>query len=233
MRSPGKLLLLVALLASTSVLAGERFRVKARLLTGAPASVNYRHTDVASRGVYSAKLVSEEVVADLNFLRRVQKPAVGETVADIVNETGKSKRTRKVFGSSEKDVATTADARRVDAAPVRLDDIRLTAYSDGPVHFTGRLRELPIAAANSATIKERTDGCRVTILVRGYGATESASTDVLPNGPLLFECSQSFWMSKGDDCAISLICPEDSRFCGSHYPELTHLEVEVEARRNR
>ncbi len=233
MRSSWRPLLLVGLMGGASVLGGDHFRIKARLLPGAPAGANYRHSDVVSRGIYTAMLDSEEVVADLNYFRKIQKPAVGESVAEVAVESAKSKTSRKIFRSAVRDVATTVEVRSVAAAPVRLDDIRLAAYSDGHVSFTGRLQDLPKAGSSDATVKERTDGCRVTIRVRGYGSTEVAATAVTPNGPLLFECVQNFWMSKRDDCAISLICPEDLRICGSHYQELTHLQVEVETRRNR
>ncbi len=73
----------------------------------------------------------------------------------------------------------------------------------------------------------------MTIRVRGYSSTEVASMAVSPNGPMLFECVQTFWMAKQDDYAISLVCPEEVQLCGSHYQELTHLQVEVETRRNR
>ena len=193
------------------------------MLSGAPARVNYRHSDVVSRGTYTAMLEEEELVEDLNFIRRTQNPKLA---ANDPNKT-----IRKVFHSAARDVATTAEIRSVDADPVRLDDIRLAAYSDRRVHFTGRIQQLPKAGATDS--KEQTAGCRVTIFVRGFGSTELASMATNPNGPMLFECKQTFWMSKGDDYAISLICPEDLRLCGSAYQELTHLQVEVETRRNR
>lgn len=225
MRWSWKLNLLVCLVGGASVFAGDHFRVKARLLTGAPARASYRQGDVVSRGVFTAMLEAEEVVEDLNLIRRTQNPALDANATTKVF--------RKVFHSTARDGATTTEIRSVDAAPVRLNDIHLAAYSDHRVLFTGRIQDLPKSNAAATLVKERTDGCRVTIRVRGFSSTEVASTAVGPNGPLLFECSQEFWMSKGDDYAISLICPEDLRICGSSYQELTHLQVEVETRRNR
>lgn len=218
-----KPLLLVCLAGSVSAFAGDHFRVKARMLPGAPARANYRQGDVVSRGTYAAMLEQEELVEDLNLVRRTQNPAL-----DAKNP---AKTFRKVFHGAARDVATTAEIRSVDAAPVRLGDIRLASYSDGRVLFTGRIQQLPMAGA--ADSKEQTAGCRVTIFVRGFGSTEVASMATTPNGPMLFECKQNFWMSKGDDYAISLICPEDLRLCGTAYQELTHLQIEVETRRNR
>lgn len=220
-----KPLLLVCLAGSVSAFAGDHFRVKARMLPGAPARANYRHGDVVARGTYTATLEQEELVEDLNLVRRALNPAL-----DAKNP---AKTFRKVFHSAARDVTTTAEIRSVDAAPVRLDDIRLAAYSDGRVLFTGRIQDLPTSGTVSPLVKERTDGCRVTIRVRGFSSTEVASMAISPNGPMLFECTQNFWMSKGEDYAISLICPEDLRICGSAYQELTHLQVEVETRRNR
>ena len=266
--------LILVVMGSASVLGGEHFRIKAKLLPGAPRGVNYRHSDVVSRGTYTAMLEKEEIVADLNFIRQIQNPPVSASttettsapdreepraipgilppntnpslyrpVADArtvgptpVTPSAKRQTFRKVFRSSPHDVAATADRRSVDATPVRLDDIRLAAYSDGSdgyVLFTGRIQDLPKTGSADTTVKERTDGCRVTIRVRGFSSTEVASTAVSPNGPLLFECVQSFWMSKQDNYAISLVCPEEVRLCGSHYQELTHIQVEVETRRNR
>lgn len=220
-----KSLLLVSLAGGASAFAGDHFRVKARMLPGAPARANYRPSDVVSRGIYTAMLEQEELVEDLNLVRRTQNPAL--------DAKAPTKTFRKVFHGAARDVATTAESRLVDAAPVRLNDIRLAAYSDGRVLFTGRIQDLPNAGAPGPLVKERTDGCRVTIRVRGYSSTEAASMAVSPNGPMLFECKQDFWMSKGEDYAISLICPEDLRICGTAYQELTHLQVEVETRRNR
>lgn len=231
MRWTWKPIVLVCLASGASVFAGDHFRVRAKMLTGAPAGVNYRHTDVVSRGIYTAMLESEEVVEDLNFIRQLQ--ANPKTAAPAAAKPGAPQNFRKIFHSANRDVATTAEIRLVDAAPVRLNDIRLAAYSDGRVLFTGRLQELPKSGAAGSVVKDRTDGCHVTIKVRGYSSTEVASTAVSPNGPILFECVQRFWMSKGEDCAVSLICPEDMRICGSAYQELTHLQVEVETRRNR
>ena len=220
-----KPIVLVCLASGASVFAGDHFRVKARLLPGAPAGANYRQSDAVSRGTFAAMLEQEELVEDLNFVRRTQNPAL--------DAKAPTRTFRKVFHGAARDVATTAEIRSVDAAPVRLDDIRLAAYSDGRVIFTGRIQDLPQSAAAGRLVKERTDGCRVTIRVRGFSSTETLSMAVSPNGPLLFECTQNFWMSKGEDYAISLICPEDLRICGSAYQELTHLQVEVETRRNR
>ena len=269
MRWSWKPIVLVCLTGGASVFGGDHFRVKARLLPGAPAAVNYRHSDVVSRGTYTALLEREEVVDDLNFIRKIQNPSVSASSAErpvtadseglratpqiipvnpspsrfqaaaderaigpVTSSTvPKEQVSRKVFRSAARDVATTAEIRWVDAAPVRLSDIRLAAYSDRRALFTGRIQELPKAGATDP--KERTAGCRVTIFVRGFGSTEVASMATNPNGPMLFECKQTFWMSKGDDYAISLICPEDLRLCGSAYQELTHLQVEVETRRNR
>ena len=225
MRWSWKLNLRVCLAGGASAFAGDHFRVKARLLPGAPARASYPQNEAVSRGAYTAMLEAEEVVEDLNLIRRTQNPALDAKATTKVF--------RKVFHATTRDVATTAEIRSVDAAPVRLNDIRLAAYSDGRFLFTGRIQELPKNGSANSTIKERTDGCRVTIRVRGYSSTEVASTAVSPNGPMLFECVQSFWMSKLDDCAISLVCPEELQLCRSHYQELTHLQVEVETRRNR
>lgn len=272
MRWPWKPIVLVGLMGGATVLGGDHFRVKARLLPGAPAGANYRHSDLVSRGTYMAMLEREEVVEDLNFLRQLQNPPVSVPTAEQPTTTDreglrtvpqriipvnpspsrlqaaadereigpiaipvapKKQTFRKVFRSAARDVATTAEIRSAEAAPVRLDDIRLAAYSDGRVLFTGRIQDLPKTGTADSLVKERTDGCRVTIFVRGYGSTEVASTAVNPNGPMLFECKQTFWKSKGEDYAISLICPEDLRLCGSAYQELTHVQVEVETRRNR
>ena len=272
MRSSWKPLLVIGLVGGASVFAGDHFRVRAKLLPGAPAGAKYQHSDVMSRGSYWAMLEREEVVEDLNFVRQIQNPPVtaatkptapepasrpsggvgapvnpsstrflvaadGREVvaseADTATPQSKKRTLRKVFRSSTRDVATTADRRSVDAAPVRLDDIRLAAYCDGRILFTGRIQELPKSGSANALVKERTDGCRVTIRVRGYSSTEVASMAVSPNGPMLFECVQTFWMAKQDDYAISLVCPEEVQLCGSHYQELTHLQVEVETRRNR
>ena len=219
------LLLLVCLAGGASAFAGDHFRVKARMLPGAPARASYRPGDIAARGIYTAMLEQEELVEDLNLVRRTQNPTL--------NANNTNKTFRKVFHGAARDVATTAEIRSADAAPVRLNDIRLAAYSDGRVLFTGRIQDLPSAGSAGPLVKERTDGCRVTIRVRGFSSTETASMAVTPNGPMLFECTQNFWMSKGDDYAISLICPEDLRLCGNVYQELTHLQVEVETRRNR
>ncbi len=228
MRWSWKPLLLIGLVGGASVFAGDHFRVRAKLLPGAPAGAKYQHSGVMSRGSYWAMLEREEVVEDLNFVRKIQSTPVTATTKPSKQQTF-----RKVFRSSTRDVATTADRRSVDAAPVRLDDIRLAAYCDGRILFTGRIQELPKSGAASPLVKERTDGCRVTIRVRGYSSTEVASMAVSPNGPMLFECVQTFWMAKQDDYAISLVCPEEVQLCGSHYQELTHLQVEVETRRNR
>lgn len=228
MRWSWKPLLAIGLVSGASVFAGDHFRVRAKLLTGAPAGANYRHNDVVSPGSYWAMLEREEVVEDLNFIRQIQNPPVTSVKTESKQQTF-----RKVFRSSTRDVSTTEDRRSIDAAPVRLDDIRLAAYSNGRIFFTGRIQELPRSGTAGSPVKERTDGCRVIIRVRGYSSTEVASMAVSPNGPMLFECVQSFWMSKQDDCAISLVCPEEVQLCGSHYQELTHLQVEVETRRNR
>lgn len=271
MRWSWKPLILVGLMGSASVLGGDHFRIKARLLPGAPRSVNYRHSDVVSRGTYTAMLEREEIVDELNFIRQIQNPPVSATTSETTPIPSREERRavpeilpanpnpslyravadaraisptpgtppakkqtfRKVFRSSPHDVAATADRRSVDATPVRLDDIRLAAYSDGHVLFTGRIQDLPKNGPADTIVKERSDGCRVTIRVRGFSSTEVASTAVNPNGPLLFECVQSFWMSKQDNYAISLVCPEDIQLCGTHYQELTHIQVEVETRRNR
>lgn len=226
MRWSLKLILLVCFVGICDfVSAGDHFRVKARLLTGAPARGDYRHDDVVSRGTFMAMLEQEELVENLNLIRRTQNPSLDAKTSTKVF--------RKIFRSAARDVATTAEIRTVEAAPVQINDIRLAAYSDGRVSFTGKIQCLPSASATDTLVKQRTDGCNVTIFVRGFGSTEVASTAVSPNGPMLFECRQSFWVSKGDNCAISLVCPADVRICGSAYQELTHLEIEVETRRNR
>lgn len=227
MRWSWKPILLVCLAGGVSAFGGDHFRIKARLLSGAPAGANYRHRDVVSRGTYLAKLEREEVVEELSTIRRIQNPPLTEPKA------AKRQTFRKVFRSAAHDVTTTADIRWIDAAPVRVDDIRLAAYSNGRVHFTGQLQDLPAIAGADSLIKPRTDGCRVTVRVRGYGSTEVDSMAVAPNGPMLFECSQCFWMSNGDNYAISLVCPEGTRISRSAYQELTHVQVEVETRRNR
>lgn len=228
------LLIPLLLICGSGLVGGERFRVRARLLTGAPAGVNYRSTDVVARGTYWAMLEKEEYVESLATFRRSDgsvPPALSPEVA------AKSER-RKLFRPATKEVAFTAEERRCDAAPFRLDDIRLAAYSDGRVLLTGRIKDLPkprnsAPNATPALVKERTDGCRVTVFVRGYGSTESASQAVVTSGPMLFEIQQTFWVSKFDDYAISLVCPEEARLCRSEFRELTHIEVEMETRRNR
>lgn len=70
MRWSWKPILLVCLAGGASAFAGDHYRVKARMLSGAPARANYRHNDVVSRGIYTAMLEREEVVEDLNFIRR-------------------------------------------------------------------------------------------------------------------------------------------------------------------
>lgn len=227
MRWSWKPILLVCLVGGMSAFGGDHFRIKARLLPGAPTGANYRHSDVVTRGTYLARLDREDVVEELSTTRRIQIPPITEP------KPAKRQTYRKVFRAATRDVTTTADIRWVDAAPVRLDDIRLAAYSDGRVHFTGQLQDLPKMDGAGSLVKERTDGCRVTVRVRGYGSTEVESMAVEPNGPMLFECSQCFWMSKGDNYAISLVCPEGSRISRSAYQELTHVQVEVETRRNR
>lgn len=226
MRWCWKPIVLVFLASGLSAYGGDHFRIKARLLRGGPAGVNYRHGDVVSRGTYLVRLEREDVVEELSTIRRIQNPPLTEPKA------AKRQTFRKVFRAAIRDVTTT-DIRWIDATPVRLDDIRLAAYSDGRVDFTGQLQDLPQVDGAGSLVKERTDGCRVTVRVRGYGSTELESMAVNPNGPMLFESSQCFWMSKGDNYAISLVCPEGARISRSAYQELTHVQVEVETRRNR
>ncbi len=226
MRQHWTLLALAGLLGATHVGAGERLRLKAKLWTGAPPCVNYRRDDVLSRGAYMAMLEKEECVNELDFFRRTDATPPQPTQTPCVIH-------RKVFHSALRNVSTTQEDPSLTAAPVRLDEIRLAAYSTGEMSFTGRLKGLPSHLRTNGAPPERTDGCRVTIRVRGFSSTEAASLAVAPNGPALFECSQSFWMSKEDNRVVSLVCPGESRLCGYDYQELTHLQVELETRRNR
>lgn len=227
MRLEWVLMVMLVGLSSAAALAGHHFRIKAPLRSGAPAQANYRHDDIISRGTYLAMLDREEAVDELNSVRKAQDRTL------LASPSIKSNTFRKVFRAANQDVATTAAPRSVDVAPVRLSDIRLAAYSDGRILFSGRIQDLPRDEQAMAAIKDRTDGCRVTIRVSGFGATQAGALAVASDGPMLFECKQHFWKSKGEDCAISLVCPEGLRICGSAYQELTHLQVEVETRRNR
>ncbi len=226
MRQHWKMLALAGLLGATHVGAGERLRLQAKLWTGAPPCVNYRRDDVLTRGTYMAMLEKEERLNELNVFRKteVSPPQPVPAPGDIH---------RKTFHSALRAGATAPDDPSLNAGPVRLEEIRLAAYSNGETSFTGRLKGLPPNPATTGAPPDRTDGCRVTIRVRGFSSTEAASMAVEPNGPVLFECSQTFWMSKEDDRVISLVSPGQSWLCGSDYQELTHLQVEVETRRNR
>lgn len=227
MRNYLKLLAVVCVFGAVAADAGERLKLKARLWTGAPSCVDYRHDDTVSRGLYLAMLDREEKIDDLNFFRTSDASATPTGGAN-------TNRFRKVFRSSTRDGAVTQEDRSLSAAPIRLEDIRLAAYSDrGEMKMTGRIKCTPPAAPASQATPSRTDGCKVTIRVRGYSSTSVESLAPAPNGPLLFECSQTFWMSNGDDRVISLVCPAETHISAENYRELSHLQVEVETRRNR
>ena len=226
MRNILKAIAVVCVFGAIAVNAGERLRLKAKLWSGAPQTANYRHDDTVSRGVYLATLEREEKTSELNFFRTPQG-----TAAPIIGTD--ANRHRKVFASSKRDGAATQVDRSLTAGPIRIDDVRLAAYSEGEIRFTGRIKTIsPSVAANQST-PPRADGCKVTIRVRGYSSTSVESLAPEPNGPVLFECCQTFWMSNGDDRVISLVCPTDTRISAENYRELSHLQVEVETRRNR
>lgn len=226
MRNILKVIAVVCVFGAIAANAGERLRLKAKLWSGAPPTANYRHDDTISRGVYLATLEREEKTSELNYFRTPD----GKTAPIVGTDTN---RYRKVFRSSTRDGAATQEDRSLTAAPVRLEDLRLAAYSEGEIRFTGRIKTVsPSVPAKQAT-PSRTDGCKVTIRVRGYSSTSVESLAVEPNGPVLFECSQTFWMSNGDDRVISLVCPTETRISAENYRELSHLQVEVETRRNR
>jgi hypothetical protein len=233
MRQYWKMLVLAGLLGATHVGAGERLRLKAKLWTGAPPSVNYRRDDVLSRGAYMAMLEKEECVNELDFFRKTEVKIEGTPAPPTPPAQTPCVIHRKVFRSAFRNGATTQEDPSLNAAAVRLEEIRLAAYSTGETSFTGRLKGLRSNLRTRDASPERTDGFHVTIRVRGFSSTEAASLAVEPNGPVLFECSQTFWMSKEDDRVISLVCPGESCLCGCDYQELTHLQVVLETRRNR
>lgn len=228
-RQAGQLLFVLVLVCVSQLVAGERFRVKAKLWTGAPPSVDYRHSDVITRGTYMAVLEKEEDIYDVELQRRRQVAALPATVPSSGCSCF-----RKVFRSVTRDGAVTRDARSLLVAPVRLEEIHLAAYCSGQVAMSGRVKHVASTAVTpGSAMPERTDGCHITIKIRGFGSTGTAFSATEPDGPVLFECSQTCWVSKQDDRVVSLISPVETYLSRQQYTELTHLQVEVETRRNR
>lgn len=232
-----KFLAAALVLCASPLMSGEHFRIKAKLWSGAPQCVNYRRNDVIARGAYMTVLEKENEVYQQEFLRRSEQRAPLD-----VEKPAKHCLFCKFFRSATRDGATTVDPRLLDVAPVRLEDIRLAAYSCGQVAFTGRIKgAIPAATAAPAVggtasvpaTPDRTDGCYVTFKVRGFSSSSTEYAAHEPNGPVLFECSQTCWVSKEDDRVISLVCPANTRLSPQQYTELTHLQVEMETRRNR
>lgn len=115
-------------------------------------------------------------------------------------------------------------ARTLAVDHVSLENVAAIWKSDGTVLLTGRLR-------NAGDADKHILRNRVTVHLRGYASSPNAANG--PDGPVILETRQTWWLERDTSRPLRL-------FCKSWRPQqltalantltVTHLEVELEMR---
>jgi len=213
-------LIVIACVGSAAPVAAEKFCRKATLRPAAPPG-RYGHDDIrAGASVVSSAGVEEVVVQILTDPEL--RPIPNQPLAE------------QWWHTRPRNVAAPMPIRRrafaplnpsLVVAPMHLDRIALAIYETGELACTGLI-------SHDGGPNGLVRGNSVEIRVRGYGQNRLTSTSA-PNGPLLFECRQPCWVSRGEVTAVSLTPADWCEAARRHFDEITFVEVNLEVRQSR
>lgn len=121
-----------------------------------------------------------------------------------------------------------ATALKVDH--LQLDQVGLAIYkAEGKLVATGRITH---SGGDGGLI-----GNNVTIRIRAYVASSADTFQIPPDAVVVWESEQNLWVSRGRPQYISLVPAPNylpqSKQLKLHFDEITHLDVEMEYRRDR
>jgi hypothetical protein len=213
-------LIAIACVAVAAPSSADRFRRKAMLRPAAPPG-QYGHDDIrAGASVISSAGVTEVVTQILTDPEL--RPIPGGPLPE------------QWWNSRPRNVAAPMPIRRkafaplnpsLVAGPVHLDRIALAIYETGELACSGLISH---DGGPAGLIR----GDHLVIRVRGYGQNRLTST-AAPSGPLLFECHQPCWVSRGEVSAGSLVPADWCESVRRYFDEITFVEVNLEVRQSR
>ena len=166
----------------------------------------------------------EEYVVDAGYqygAQRSEVPTFGSLMPDGKKEALVRTVSRKPFHF------TTAS---LVANDVTLQQVGLSIYETGTIAATGRISHDGGPDGSLA-------GANVTLIVRAYASpTPGNFANQLPlNSPVIWQSNQRLWVSRNQPRVIPLVGSSNSyaREFRQNFHQITHLEVELEAERDR
>jgi hypothetical protein len=167
----------------------------------------------------------EENIVGQEFICSHGKPYSIGTVEPLVPDNRKLELVRNVRRKPFHFTSASLAANNV-----RLEQVGISVYDTGQISASGRLSHDGGPDGSLA-------GANLTLYLRAYAApVVPVTAGALPiNAPLVWESRHKLWISRNRPQVVSLIPPDAgySPLLRRHFEQITHLEVELEAQRDR